>query len=118
MYPLGVSTNYIRTPLPQLGNAHKSKNPLTSSKEQVAKGSEVVFPGPFSPAYSTVDTIPLDQAEDDYQLVLRSIRQTKKDCVFVGKKSTDIAHNTDSVEDTEIVSSPSASSSYYSDASA
>ncbi|KAJ2801695.1 hypothetical protein H4R20_003579 [Coemansia guatemalensis] len=115
MYLLGGSTSYIRTPLPQLGRARQSKNPLMSSKGQVDKGSEVVFPGPFSSAYSTVDTIPLDQAEEDYQLVLRGIRQSKKDCVFVGRKSTDIARNAASVEDTEIVSSPSASSSYYSD---
>ncbi|KAJ2080750.1 hypothetical protein H4R24_002841 [Coemansia sp. RSA 988] len=115
MYSLGFSTNYVRAPLPQLGRAHRPKNPLISSKGQVEKSPVVVFPGPFSSAYSTVDTIPLDQAEEDYQLVLRGIRQTKKDWAFVGQKSTSIARNAGNVEDTEIVSSPSASSSYYSD---
>ncbi|KAJ1669053.1 hypothetical protein GGF42_003914 [Coemansia sp. RSA 2424] len=108
------SSNYMKPPLPQLGKSRRQKNPLEASKDQADNSSEVIFPGPFSSAYSTVDTIPLDQAEEDYQHVLKRIRECKRDAVIIGKRSTDMPQTTAEATDIEIVDASQDSASFYS----
>ncbi|KAJ2498466.1 hypothetical protein GGH96_004311 [Coemansia sp. RSA 1972] len=111
-----VNTGFVSTPLPRFGATRRTKNPLIPSKEQTKGASEVAFPGPFSPAFSTVDTIPLDHAEEDYQQVLRRIRETRSDCVVVGQKITDAPNPNAQADNPEIVNaSVDSESSYYSD---
>ncbi|KAJ2740927.1 hypothetical protein GGI20_005532 [Coemansia sp. BCRC 34301] len=107
-------SGYMRPPLPQLGRPRRVKNPLEASKDQTDSSSEVMFPGPFSSAYSTVDTIPLDQAEEDYRQVLKRIRECKKDAVIVGKRSTDMPQAAAEAADVEIVNASQDSASFYS----
>ncbi|KAJ2542617.1 hypothetical protein EV175_006043 [Coemansia sp. RSA 1933] len=106
----------IKPPLPQLGRPRVSKNPLLHSKDQEKTASEIGFVGPFSSLYSTVGTITLDQAEEDYRQVLCKISESKKDTIVVGKKATDIPHGPNNSDDVEVVAgTPAESSSYYSD---
>ncbi|KAJ2307856.1 hypothetical protein IWW55_000756 [Coemansia sp. RSA 2706] len=80
------------------------------------KAPDVAFPGPFSPAFSTVDTIPLDHAEAEYQQVLRRIRQSQMGGIIVGQKATDVPDSAAQANDPEIVAGTTDSgSSYYSD---
>ncbi|KAJ1720988.1 hypothetical protein LPJ53_004446 [Coemansia erecta] len=112
----GYSTGAIsdeRNPAKRKQRRHK--NPLLPSKEQVDGSGEVVFPGPFSSAYSTVDTIPLDQATADYRLALSRIRESKKDSIVIGKKATDVPQNNTGPDDIDIVPASPESSSYYSE---
>ncbi|KAJ2090482.1 hypothetical protein IW138_002694 [Coemansia sp. RSA 986] len=102
-------------PLPHLGRPRLSKNPLLPSKDQERSTTELGFVGPFSSLYSTVGTITLDQAEEDYRQVLCKISESKKDTVVVGKKATDISHGSNGSDDVEIVTGTPGSSSYYSD---
>ncbi|KAJ2018394.1 hypothetical protein GGI01_003737 [Coemansia sp. RSA 376] len=108
------SSNYMRPLLPQLGRSRRPKNPLEASKDQADNSNEVIFPGPFNSAYSTVDTIPLDQAEEDYRQVLKRIRESKRDMVIVGKRSTDMPHTATEAVDIEIVDASQDSGSFYS----
>ncbi|KAJ1769541.1 hypothetical protein IW140_002713 [Coemansia sp. RSA 1813] len=105
----------IKPPLPHLGRPRLSKNPLLPSKDQERSTTELGFVGPFSSLYSTVGTITLDQAEEDYRQVLCKISESKKDTVVVGKKATDISHGSNGSDDVEIVTGTPGSSSYYSD---
>ncbi|KAJ1888217.1 hypothetical protein LPJ66_008686 [Kickxella alabastrina] len=111
----GLSTGYLKPPLPQLGKTRRQKNPLQPSKEQLDGSSEVVFPGPFSSAYSTVDTIPLDQAAAEYRQVLSGIREYKKSSVVIGKRASDMPQSSTGAADVEFVSRASSSGSFYSD---
>ncbi|KAJ1935716.1 hypothetical protein GGF37_005890 [Kickxella alabastrina] len=111
----GLSTGYLKPPLPQLGKTRRQKNPLQPSKEQLDGSSEVVFPGPFSSAYSTVDTIPLDQAAAEYRQVLSGIREYKKNSVVIGKRASDMPQSSTGAADVEFVSRASSSGSFYSD---
>ncbi|KAJ2162069.1 hypothetical protein GGF46_000944 [Coemansia sp. RSA 552] len=106
---------FLKTPLPQLGRVRCQKNPLVPSQDQVDRGLGTTFPGPYSSNYSTVDTIPLDQAEDDYRQALLRIRQSKQDKVIVGMKSIDAVHGAAQAGDAEIVTGTPESSSFYSD---
>ncbi|KAJ2075851.1 hypothetical protein GGI09_008550, partial [Coemansia sp. S100] len=94
--------------------SRRPKNPLEASKDQADNSNEVIFPGPFNSAYSTVDTIPLDQAEEDYRQVLKRIRESKRDMVIVGKRSTDMPHTATEAVDIEIVDASQDSGSFYS----
>ncbi|KAJ2718708.1 hypothetical protein GGI07_005626 [Coemansia sp. Benny D115] len=111
----GLSVGYLKPSLPQLGGQRRRKNPLVPSKDQVDTNSEVIFPGPFNSAYSTVDTIPLDQAVADYRQVLLEIKDSKKNSIVVGMKNTDAAHNGADADDVEVVPGSPGSSSYNSD---
>ncbi|KAJ2884492.1 hypothetical protein IWW38_005422 [Coemansia aciculifera] len=104
----------MRPPLPQLARSRRPKNPLEASKDQTDNSGEVIFPGPFSSAYSTVDTIPLDQAEEDYRQALRRIREHNKAAVIVGKRSTDMPQTVAEANDVEIVDASQDSASFYS----
>ncbi|KAJ1793542.1 hypothetical protein IW139_002829 [Coemansia sp. RSA 353] len=111
-----VNTGFVSTPLPRFGATRHTKNPLIPSKEQTKGAPEVAFPGPFSPAFSTVDTIPLDHGEEDYQQVLQRIRETRSDCVVAGQKITDAPNPNAQADNPEIVNaSLDSESSYYSD---
>ncbi|KAJ1811633.1 hypothetical protein LPJ56_005764 [Coemansia sp. RSA 2599] len=105
----------MRPPLPQLRKRSRQKNPLVSSKDQIEGTGEVVFPGPFSSAYSTVDTIPLDQATADYRQALARIRDSKSNTVIIGKKLTDIPQSNANEDDFEIVPGSPESSGFDSD---
>ncbi|KAJ2487177.1 hypothetical protein IWW37_005349 [Coemansia sp. RSA 2050] len=107
-------SSYMRPPLPHLGKSRRPKNPLEASKDQVEDSSDVVFPGPFNSAYSTVDTIPLDQAEEDYRQVLKRIRECQRDVVIVGKRSTDMPQTATEAADVEVVDASQDSASFYS----
>ncbi|KAJ2347582.1 hypothetical protein GGF43_004725 [Coemansia sp. RSA 2618] len=110
-----VSAGFISTPLPRFGATQRAKNPLIPSKEQTNGAREVAFPDAFSPAFSTVDTIPLDSAEDEYQKVLQRIREARIDSVVVGMKATDVPSNAAQADDPEIVAGSESGSSYYTD---
>ncbi|KAJ1942486.1 hypothetical protein FBU59_003184 [Linderina macrospora] len=104
--------------LPHLGTtAQRRKNPLVSSKEQGDKqnGGDVVFPSPFGSSYSTIDTIPLDQAEEDMRTALTSIREYKKHAVIVGQKQTGPGNSDGDGGDVEIVDRIDDEGSYFSD---
>ncbi|KAJ2221497.1 hypothetical protein H4R99_007592 [Coemansia sp. RSA 1722] len=106
---------YMRPPLPQLRKRSKQKNPLVPSKDQIDGTGEVVFPGPFSSAYSTVDTIPLDQATADYRQALARIRESKSNTVVIGKKMTDMPQDSTNADDFDIVPASPESSGFNSD---
>ncbi|KAJ2511872.1 hypothetical protein GGI11_004943 [Coemansia sp. RSA 2049] len=104
----------IKPPLPQLGKQRLSKNPLQPSKDQEKTIADVGFVSPFSSSYSTVGTVSLDQAEEDYRQVLCKISESKKDALVVGRKATDIPH---AFSDEIVITTAGTpgSSSYYSD---
>ncbi|KAJ2843299.1 hypothetical protein J3B02_005306, partial [Coemansia erecta] len=93
----------------------RQKNPLVSSKDQIDGTGDVVFPGPFSSAYSTIDSIPLDQATADYRQALAKIRESKSNTVIIGKKISDIPQNSTNTDDFEIVPGSPESSGFDSD---
>ncbi|KAJ2827866.1 hypothetical protein GGI24_002545, partial [Coemansia furcata] len=97
-----------------IGRSRRPKNPLEASKDQVDNSSEVIFPGPFNSAYSTVDTIPLDQAEEDYRQVLKRIRECRSDIIIIGKRSTDMPQTATEAIDVEVVDASQDSASFHS----